>query len=41
MTANIAKFYPITGRLEQNMSDDVAPPLQFTDAAANKVKSYR
>nr|VUD26174.1 H(+)/Cl(-) exchange transporter ClcA [Salmonella sp. NCTC 7297] len=26
-------------RLEQNMSDDVALPLQFTDAAANKVKS--
>jgi iron-sulfur cluster insertion protein len=26
-------------RWEQKMSDDVALPLQFTDAAANKVKS--
>ncbi len=34
--------YSLTGRKyqwEQKMSDDVALPLEFTEAAANKVKN--
>ncbi len=33
------EFAQLPMSFEQNMSDDVALPLEFTDAAANKLKA--